>query len=332
MIAPSNSMPAAIAWDLANEYPASSLPGEGDAEFARRAAAASDGRICITPRCDAVMGHCSRAQFDALARGELVLADSFSGALADVHALLQLSSLPFLSADAADARRLFELARPHYAAVLRQHQHQLLFASPWPPTGLWTRQPLADAASLQGLRLRTYDRASAAVFAGLGADARSLSFAAAVPQLAAGELDAVLSSGDGGAGHKLWQYLPVFNPLGYAVPLSFTSMHLPAWQALDLESQRLIEDAAAATQQSQWLRMAGRVEDNVRRLRAHGASVAAPPDAPFRARLQAAIDGVIGVWLADAGSTGEALLTAYRGAEWVHSRLRSSTSLKTPQP
>jgi TRAP-type C4-dicarboxylate transport system substrate-binding protein len=187
---------------------------------------------------------------------------------------------------------------------------------------LWTRQPLAETL-LQGLRVRTYDRASAEVFTRLGATGMALSFADAVPLLEQGKLDAVLSSGDGGAGHKLWRLLPVFNPLVYAVPLSFTTMHLPTWRALADPVRQAIADAAAATMQSQWRRMAGRVEENVQRLYAHGASVAPPPDADFRARLEAAADGVVAAWLELAGVRGEALLTAFRGAEWVHSRFRN---------
>jgi hypothetical protein len=39
-----------------------------------------------------------------------------------------------------------------------------------------------------------------------------------VPRLRAGELDAVLSSGDGGAGARLWEVLPHFTALDYASP------------------------------------------------------------------------------------------------------------------
>jgi TRAP-type C4-dicarboxylate transport system substrate-binding protein len=320
VIARSNPKPSANAWDLANEYPATSLPGEGDAEFARRVAEASGGLVKITPRCDAVMGFTSRTQFDAVSRGELVLADSFSGALADVDALFQLSSLPFLTADTADARRLFDLAHAHYAAAFEQAGQKLLYVSPWPPTGVWTRKPLADAAGLRELRVRTYDGASAEVFTRLGATAAALPFSEALPLLEQGRLDAVLSSGDGGAGAKLWRLLPVFNPLVYAVPLSFTSMHLATWQALGDAIRQAIAEAASATMQSQWQRMQGRVEGNVQRLRANGATLAAPPGAHFRAELEAAADGVTAAWLARAGARGTSLLSEYRGAEWVHSR------------
>jgi TRAP-type C4-dicarboxylate transport system substrate-binding protein len=326
VIARSNNLPMAIAWDLANEYPATSLPGEGDHEFARRVADATSGLLRIRPRCDAETGFTSRRQFDAVSRGELALADSFSGALTDVHAMFQLSSLPFLTADASEAQRLFELAQPHYARVLEGLGQKLLYASPWPPTGLWSRQPVADAASMQGLRVRTYDRASAGVFTRLGAAGTHMSFADALPRLAAGELDAVLSSGDGGAGDRLWQQLPVFTPLVYAVPLSFTTMHLPTWEALDNAFRLALEHAAAATMQSQWRRMQGRVEENAVRLRAHGATVAPPVCAAFRAQLEHAADGAVTDWLARAGAEGRALLGAFRGAEWVHSRISSKAT------
>jgi len=47
-----------------------------------------------------------------------------------------------------------------------------------------------------------------------------------------GEIDAVLSSGDGGAGRKLWDHLPHFSEINYAIPLSFTTVNLDKWKAL----------------------------------------------------------------------------------------------------
>ena len=41
-----------------------------------------------------------------------------------------------------------------------------------------------------------------------------------MPRLRAGELDAVLSNGDGGAGARLWEVLRHFSSIDYAWPLS----------------------------------------------------------------------------------------------------------------
>ncbi|MEI6304355.1 MAG: TRAP transporter substrate-binding protein [Betaproteobacteria bacterium] len=298
-------------WDLANEYPDSSLPGEGDAEFSRRVGQLTGGRVRIRPQCDVRPGLGSRRLFDAVSAGRLVLADSFAGALGDVHPLFQLSSLPFMTAGGADARRLFELARPHYDTLLHDLGQKLLYASPWPPTGLWTKAAIGRVQGLQGLRVRTYDATSAQVFIRLGADARAMAFTDSLPLLASGGLDAVLSSGDGGAGAKLWQHLPYFTPIDYAAPLSLVTINLAAWNALDAPMRLAMEDAAAQTMQSQWRRMQTRVEENTLRLRDAGATIV-QPGAELRAAFAAAAATAIADWTGRAGSAGHAILAQYR--------------------
>ncbi len=83
-----------------------------------------------------------------------------------------------------------------------------------------------------------------------GAKASNISFADAMPRLASGEVNAVLSSGDGGAGRKLWQYLPYFTEVNYAMPLSIATINLDAYQALDAAGRQAVDQAAAATKRN----------------------------------------------------------------------------------
>src|SRR3954447_14711176 len=86
---------AATEWQLANEYPATSLPGEGDAYFAKLAAEKTRGRITIVPVPDAKLGFKSREQLKAVAEGKVAMADTFGGAVAEEVPVLGFSSLPF---------------------------------------------------------------------------------------------------------------------------------------------------------------------------------------------------------------------------------------------
>src|SRR4051794_10749403 len=68
-------------WTLANEYPATSLPGEGDELFAKLVARDTQGHISIVTMPDAKLGYKSRDQLKAVAEGKVAMADSFGGAL-----------------------------------------------------------------------------------------------------------------------------------------------------------------------------------------------------------------------------------------------------------
>jgi TRAP-type transport system periplasmic protein len=113
-----------ITWQMANEYPATSIHGEGDQFFARELWERSGGRIVITHSFDASLGYRSKDLLQAVARGTVVLGDMYVGALGDM----------------------------------------LLYPSPWPPAGIWARKPVTSMEALRGLRIRTPDGNGTATF------------------------------------------------------------------------------------------------------------------------------------------------------------------------
>lgn len=296
-------------WTVATEYPASAIPGEGVAYFA--AAIAARG-IPATALPNGPEGYRSAAAFEALSAGRFAVADAFAGALAAADPVFLLSSLPFLTAAPADAARLRDLARPAYAAAAERRGAALLWTTPWPPSGLWTRQPVTAPADLRGLRVRTYDGTGTAVLRAAGAEAEPLSFAEVGARLAAGTLDAVLSSGDGGAGRRLWRWLPHFTEAGYAWPLSLAFAAAPRLAALPPEGRAAVLAAAADTEARQWGAIEGRLAANRRVMGENGVGIHAPTPA-LRAALRAAARDAIEAWRAGAGEAGRAILAAYSG-------------------
>jgi TRAP-type C4-dicarboxylate transport system substrate-binding protein len=301
-----------LVWMLSEEYPASSIPGEGDTMFAALLREKSGGLIVVEPNFDAVLGWRSKQTLDAVASGAVPLGDMYAGALGEAEPLFLLPSLPFLAAGIAEARKLYDAARPAYGAVLAHHNQKLLFASLWPPSGIWAKRAVTDEAALKGLRIRTFDVTATETFRALGAAPALISFADALPRLRAGELDAVLSSGDGGAGAKLWEILPHFAAIDYAMPLSFATIGLTAWNALPPDLQRAVMDAAGETEARQWRAMQGRVGANYERMRANGVAIAEAVDPALAARLRQAGAMVVEAWAARIGGEGAAILARYR--------------------
>ena len=197
---------AQVTLDLINEYPATSLPGEADAFFAKAMEAKTGGRVTINPIPDAKSGLRTRDQLKAVTDGKFAMADSFGGALGDDSPVFLLSSLPFVTPSMADARILFELALPLYEKLFAERRQKLLYVVPWPPSGIWSAIPVTSVDALKSLKIRTYDKTSTDVLSRVAASATIVSFSDLNPKLEAGDINAVLSSGDGGAGRQLWKY------------------------------------------------------------------------------------------------------------------------------
>lgn len=298
--------------DLVNEYPATSLPGEADTFFAEAVKRATDGRVVIRPVPDAKSGLRSRDQLAAVADGRVPMADTFGGALADESPVFLLSSLPFATDSTANARKLYDIARPLYEKLFADRKQKLLYVTPWPPTGLWSSIAIRDPEAFKGLKVRTYDKTSTDVLSRLVASATIVSFADLNAKLESSEINAVLSSGDGGAGRALWKYLRHFSQINYAIPLSFTSISNSAWEGLDEGSRKAIEQAARETTEHGWDAMAGRVADNFARMRENGVTIDQSPPAVVMGPLREAAAASVADWRIRAGAGARQALDDYR--------------------
>lgn len=264
-------------WQVINEYPATALTGEADIFFANAVKQKTGGRVIIEPIPDAKSGLRTRDQLKAVSDGKYAMANSFAGALADESPVFLLSSLPFVTPTAAHARALYDAAAPLYDRLYAERGQKLLYVSPWPPSGIWSADPVSGRADLAALKIRTYDKTGTEVFSQVSAAATVVSFADLNAKLESGEINAVLSSGDGGAGRQLWKYLKYFSEITYAIPLSFGSVSLAEWNKLDEATRTAIESAARETTEHQWAAMNGRLERNYAVMRENGVTITQPP-------------------------------------------------------
>ena len=299
---------AATTLTMTTEYPATSMPGQGVSTFVDLVRAKTAGEVIIDASYDASKGIKSADMIDAVEARKVDAGDAFAGALATKYPIFGVSSLPFLADSLSKARNLNKAARPAYEKLLAEHGQKLLYTTPWPASGIWSKRKLDSVAALKSLSIRTYDATSQAVMQKAGARAQNISFADAMPLIASGEVNAVLSSGDGGAGRKLWEHLPHFAEINYAMPVSIATMNLEAYQALDARTRRAIDQAAAQTETEQWKRIDGRLQQNYANMRKNGVAInTAVPLAVRKALKDAAADSVK-AWKATAGPEADAIL------------------------
>lgn len=299
---------AATTLTMTTEYPATSMPGQGVSTFAELVRAKTAGNVVIDASYDASKGIKSADMIDAVQARKVDAGDAFAGALAAKYPLFGVSSLPFLADSLSKARNLNKAARPAYEKLLAAHGQKLLYTTPWPASGIWSKQKLDSAAALKKLSIRTYDATSQDVMQKAGARAQNISFADAMPLIASGEVNAVLSSGDGGAGRKLWEHLPNFAEINYAMPISVATMNLQAYQALDARTRRAIDQAAAQTETEQWKRIDGRLQQNYANMRKNGVAINTSVPLPVQRALKDAAADSVKNWKAAAGPEAAAIL------------------------
>lgn len=267
---PTGVQPAQV-WIVATPYPRDTVSGNGIERFALLVGPLDSGQSQM--RAEFLAGRPSEV-VHAIQSGRLAVGDTLASSLVALDPVFELSMLPFEVSSIDEAKRLAVLARPAYERALMNHGLHLLYVSPWPPSGLWSREPVNTLGDLAGLRIRTYDDASATFLSSIGSQAVSLSVSEIAPRLRAGSLDGVLSSGDGEVGRLLRRTLPHFVAIDYAFPLSFALMSEARYDALPRSVRERIDAAAAATEQQQWASMPVRIARNRDDMQRSGVTVA----------------------------------------------------------
>jgi TRAP-type C4-dicarboxylate transport system substrate-binding protein len=303
---------AQAVWDMPTEYPQSAMPGLGITIFAKHLDELSAGKLQIRPSFDAVAGIRSAGMLAAVAQGRVQAGDALAGALDAEDVIFALPTLPFLATSTADAKRLADLARPYLAAALQKKGQRLLYLTPWPPSGIWSKTPLKTAADLGGLSIRTYDRISSEVFASVGAKAASISFADTMPKLADGSINAVLSSGDGGAGRGLWKFLPYFTEITYSLPLSVASVNQAVYDSLTPDLREAVDDAGRQTEIELWLALSTRLQENYQRMHQNGVTIETDPAPALLAAFRSGAAAAQRDWCTRAGSVCPLILDAFK--------------------
>ena len=307
--------PAQTVWDMPTEYSQNTMPGLGVTTFAQRLAELGAGKIQIKPSFDAASGIRSAGMLAAVAEGRVQAGDAFAGALETEDPIFALPSLPFLVTSIADAKQLADLARPFLAAALQKKGQRLLYLTPWPPSGIWSKAPLKTPSDLSNLRIRAYDKISNEVLAGAGATATLISFADTMPKLADGSINAVLSSGDGGAGRKLWEFLPYFSEITYSLPLSVATVNQALYDGLSSDLKDAVDTAGSQTETALWLALSTRLQENHQRMSENGVIVDSNPPPAVIAAFKDGASSAQRAWCTRSGPVCPRILDAFRAGK-----------------
>lgn len=301
-----------VHFDFSNEYNPASIHAEGDEYFIEQVKKLTGGSVDITLHTGGSLGYKSIDHFYAVSDDAVQLADTFSPAMVGVDPIFLLSSLPFLVKNPDQAELLYQIAKPYYQKIFADNNEILLYASPWPASGIWSKQPATSKESIAGLKIRTYDKNSTLTMKNAGAAPVNLSWADVVPQLSTGGIDAVLTSADAGASSSFWEHLKNYSAIQYAIPLNMVHMNKDEFDGLDADQQKAILEAAVLTDKHNWAAVRTRVVGNYKDLEAHQVAIHDKDLPPaFLELLETAAKPTLQDWLKETGDEGKTIIAQF---------------------
>ena len=304
---------AEFAWDMPNEYGATSVSGEADTVFAERLAEATDGRIVITNHHGGSLGYKSRDHWAAVEDEAVPIASTYTGVFAGFDPIFLLNNMPFMATNPVESKALIDAARPWYQEAFAQGGQMLLLTEPWTPVGIWAKKRVGSAADMAGMKIRTYDANGTITLNNLGAAATQMSWADVLTALSTNTIEAVLTSEEGGLSAKFSQYLDHYHYVNFTMGSNMVHMNRNVFESLPEDLQQILLDTAAEVEEELWQRSADRIARNVQRLKDENVTVVQDIPESFIEELKAAGQQAIDEWREKIGpEKADEIVAAYQ--------------------
>ena len=212
-------------WNMHVAWPESNFHTQGVMEFANLVGEKSNGQLQIVVNSGGSLGFEGQEMLRVVGNGTLPIAEVLMGNVQGTEPIFGLTSLPLLVEDYEGARALYETAKPAYEAALERNNQRLLYAAPWPPSGMFTKSEVTTPGGFGGLKVRTYDSNSAEFVEGLNAQGVAIPFSELFTALSTGLVNSVLTSTPTGVDASLWEVTDYFERINYAFPLNMVTVN-----------------------------------------------------------------------------------------------------------
>ncbi len=304
---------AAETWDMPLAYAASNFHSATAAEFGECVTTGTGGDVEIVTHPSGSLfggGEIKRA----VQTGQVPIGERLLSAHANEDALFGFDSVPFLATSFDEADDLWEAAQPALADLMAEQNLKLLYSVPWPPQGLYTKEPVESVEDLEGMKFRAYNAATSRLAELTGMAPVQIEAAEISQAFATGVASSMISSGATGYDRKVWESLNHFYEVDAWLPRNYIFVNMDAWEGLSEDSRNVMEGCAGLAEYAGTWRAKEYTQFTLNGLREGGMTVE-PPSDELAADLQEIGATMTEEWLADAGERGQAIVDEFRSMQ-----------------
>jgi TRAP-type C4-dicarboxylate transport system substrate-binding protein len=304
------SAQAQTKWDLPSGYAANTFQTQNLQQFVNDVNASSGGKLTITLHPGASLfkqPEIKRAiQTSLVPMGEFILSGN-----SNENPLFGVDSIPFLATSYAEARKLYEAAKPAQQKLLAGQGMKMLYSVPWPGQSLYSVRAINGPEDIKGTKMRAYNPATTKIAQMLGAAPVTIQLPELGQALATGAAHNFLTSSASGADGKLYEQTKFFYPVNAWYPRNVVAVSQKAFDGLDKATQDALLAAAAAAEKRGWEASEKNDSDSLQVLKTNGMTISEPSES-LRKELARIGEAMTADWLASAGAEGKAIIDAYR--------------------
>src|SRR6186997_3117164 len=297
-------------WNLPAAYPPDNPHSENLALFAKDVADATGGKLQITVHPNASLFKAPEIK-RAVQTGQVQIGEVLISLHENEYPVYGIDVIPFLATSYPEARKLWEASKPAISKQLASQGMLLLFAVPWAPQGIYAKKDINTVADMKGLKWRAYNLGTARIGEMVGAQAVTVQAAELPPAMAAGVINAFITSAATGYDAKAWESMDHFYDTQAWIPKNVTFVNKAAFDALDQPTQEAVLKAAATAETRGWKMWQDKSNWYLDQLKSNGMKVM-PPSAELMTGFKKIGDQLMTEWLVKAGKDGEGVIAAYK--------------------
>ncbi len=314
---------AAEKWDMPTAYAPGNFHSQTAMMFAEAVGRATNGELEIVVHAGGSLfagGEIKRA----VQTGQAPIGERLMSALSNENPIFGVDAIPFLATSYDDAWRLYQASKPAIERLLEKQNLVFLYATPWPPQGLYADRAINAVSDMQGMRFRAYNPATSRLAQLMGATPTQIETAELSQALATGVANSLITSGATGVDRKVWEHLSHFYDLQAWLPKNMVFVNKRMWDRLDAPTQAIVRGAAAMAESVGWARSEELAGQYLVTLADNG-MIVQPAEQTLQHGVNEIGQQMTEEWLDEAGATGRQILDAYRSSDAMAKPVRPAT-------
>jgi TRAP-type C4-dicarboxylate transport system substrate-binding protein len=301
---------AGTTWDMPTAYPAANFQTVNAQEFAQCVAKGTGDDLNIVLHANGTLFKGNDIK-RAVQTGQAQIGERLLSSHENENPIFGTDSIPFLATSYDDSVKLYNAARPELDKVLDAQGLMLLYSVPWPPQGLYFNRDVVKVADMSGIKVRSYNKATARLSELTGMVPISIEAAEISQALSAGVISSLITSAVTGQDTKVWESLNHFYEVKAWMPRNSVIVNKGIFDALPDTEKAAIKDCATKAEVAGLQKSKDADAAAVGTLKKNGMMVNAP-STDFSGELQKIGATMTAEWVTKAGDVGKAVIDHFK--------------------
>ncbi|ORE93708.1 TRAP transporter substrate-binding protein [Acuticoccus yangtzensis] len=242
---------AETTWLMASGYPEENFHTKNIRMFIDEVAEASGGELTID-----LQPNDSLIKLDSIKRavqsGQIPIGEIRLGVYGNEDPMYILAGVPFIASTYEAAWELKDAQKPYFDKIFDEAGMKVLFYSPWPGQGFYTKFPVESPADFEGVKIRIYSTSTQEMAERLGFQATILPFAEVPQAFSTGLIEALFTSPQTGIDVQAWDNTSNYMDVGALYSKNAVIVSKAAFEALPAEVQEAVLAAAETAEKRGW--------------------------------------------------------------------------------